>query len=102
MTGWLNNHRIGSAVTVLAIGALCLVMGMTYVFAALVQKLAEASQDAAGSRKKKDQKEFLIRCLLPIMAGGLASSARLGVVSQNTRPPTARSHGGGSSAPASF
>ena len=71
VTGWLNNHRIESAATVLAIGALSLVVGMTYVFAALVQKLAEASRDAAGSRKKKDQKEFLIRCLLPIMVAAL-------------------------------
>jgi Patatin-like phospholipase len=71
VTGWLTNHRFESAVAALIAGSVCLIIGMTYVFAALVQKLAEASRDAAGSRKKKGQREFLIRCLLPIMVAAL-------------------------------
>jgi hypothetical protein len=88
VTGWLNNHRIESSVTVLAIGASS---GYGHDMSlALVQKLAEASRDQWVS--KKDQKEFLSDVCCRSWWRPCFPSPGPGI--PNPRPLTARSHGG--------
>ncbi len=74
VTGYLFQHRLLAAQGALVLGCLGLLIGMTYIFAALAEKLSGAVTMRAGPGgpvKVKTQGQFIVFCLVPIMSAAL-------------------------------
>lgn len=68
--GWLKDHQLYAAWGVGIFSGLCLVAGMAYVFSVLVEKVSGSAAIHDGV-KVKTQREFLLRCLFPILIAAL-------------------------------
>ena len=70
---WLrqDRHQLYAAWGAGIFAGLCLIAGMAYVFSVLVEKVSGAAAIHDGV-KVKTQREFLLRCLLPILLAALA------------------------------
>jgi hypothetical protein len=74
ITGFLLEHRRSAAVAAGAIGSLCLIYGVAYIFSALVQKQSgetAAAAEAQRAAKMNTQSNFLLHCLFPVMLASL-------------------------------
>jgi hypothetical protein len=65
ITGWIHGHQGAAAGAVALVGMLCLLTGMYFVFNRLTWPAAGATHGPAT------QRDFLLRCLLPLMLAAL-------------------------------